>query len=98
MSANNRIFLIPLLLQQPAVKLIRACRGKKELDLYPYGGMQRRPGACNEGKGSPMVRLFGKDVKYTIGPALVDDFQYGFYYDVGRREYARSVRSPRRFM
>ncbi|MFP4054700.1 MAG: TGS domain-containing protein, partial [Phycisphaerae bacterium] len=28
-----------------------------------------------------MVRLFGKDVKYTIGPALLDDFQYGFYYD-----------------
>jgi threonyl-tRNA synthetase len=26
-------------------------------------------------------RLYGQDVKYTIGPALVDDFQYGFYYD-----------------
>ncbi len=28
-----------------------------------------------------VVRLYGKDVQYTIGPALVDDFQYGFYYD-----------------
>ena len=28
-----------------------------------------------------VVRLFGRDVQYTIGPALTDDFQYGFYYD-----------------
>ena len=28
-----------------------------------------------------VVRLYGKDVQYTIGPALMDDFQYGFYYD-----------------
>ncbi len=28
-----------------------------------------------------VVRLYGKEVQYTIGPALVDDFQYGFYYD-----------------
>ena len=28
-----------------------------------------------------VIRLYGKDVKYTIGPALTDDFQYGFYYD-----------------
>ncbi len=26
-------------------------------------------------------RLYGADVQYTIGPALTDDFQYGFYYD-----------------
>ena len=26
-------------------------------------------------------RLFGNEVQYTIGPALMDDFQYGFYYD-----------------
>ncbi len=26
-------------------------------------------------------RLFGPKVQYTIGPALTDDFQYGFYYD-----------------
>ena len=25
--------------------------------------------------------IYGKDVQYTIGPALTDDFQYGFYYD-----------------
>ncbi len=28
-----------------------------------------------------VVRLFGNGVQYTIGPALMDDFQYGFYYD-----------------
>ncbi len=28
-----------------------------------------------------MVRLYGKNVQYTIGPALTTDFQYGFYYD-----------------
>lgn len=28
-----------------------------------------------------MINLYGKDVQYTIGPALTDDFQYGFYYD-----------------
>jgi len=28
-----------------------------------------------------VVRLFGAGVQYTIGPALTDDFQYGFYYD-----------------
>ena len=26
-------------------------------------------------------RLYGKQVQYTIGPPLTDDFQYGFYYD-----------------
>jgi len=26
-------------------------------------------------------RLYGPEVQYTIGPALTDDFQYGFYYD-----------------
>ena len=26
-------------------------------------------------------RLYGDSVQYTIGPALTDDFQYGFYYD-----------------
>ena len=26
-------------------------------------------------------RLYGNTVQYTIGPALTDDFQYGFYYD-----------------
>ena len=26
-------------------------------------------------------RLYGPKVQYSIGPALMDDFQYGFYYD-----------------
>ncbi len=28
-----------------------------------------------------VVRLYGPQVRYAIGPALMDDFQYGFYYD-----------------
>lgn len=28
-----------------------------------------------------VVRLYGPEVQYTIGPALMNDFQYGFYYD-----------------
>ena len=28
-----------------------------------------------------VCRLYGEKVQYTIGPALMDDFQYGFYYD-----------------
>jgi len=28
-----------------------------------------------------VVRMYGSAVQYTIGPALMDDFQYGFYYD-----------------
>ena len=28
-----------------------------------------------------VVNIFGPEVQYTIGPALMDDFQYGFYYD-----------------
>ncbi|MCK4602351.1 MAG: threonine--tRNA ligase [Phycisphaerae bacterium] len=28
-----------------------------------------------------VIRLYGGDVQYTIGPPLTDDFQYGFYYD-----------------
>ena len=28
-----------------------------------------------------VCRLYGNDVQYTIGPALMKDFQYGFYYD-----------------
>ena len=26
-------------------------------------------------------RIYGQKVQYTIGPALTDDFRYGFYYD-----------------
>ncbi len=28
-----------------------------------------------------VVRLYGPEVQYTIGPPLTGDFQYGFYYD-----------------
>jgi threonyl-tRNA synthetase len=28
-----------------------------------------------------VVRVYGPEVQYSIGPALMDDFQYGFYYD-----------------
>jgi sulfatase modifying factor 1 len=38
-----------------------ACRGGDPSNVYPYGGQTRMPGYCNEGKGSSMVRYFGKD-------------------------------------
>lgn len=28
-----------------------------------------------------VMNIFGTEVKYTIGPALTEDFQYGYYYD-----------------
>jgi formylglycine-generating enzyme required for sulfatase activity len=40
---------------------VRACRGSRKADLYPYGGGRRRPGACNEGKGSFVALAFGQD-------------------------------------
>jgi sulfatase modifying factor 1 len=40
---------------------VRACRGPNKNDLYPYGGMQRKPSACNEGKGSFVAQAFGQD-------------------------------------
>lgn len=42
-------------------EFIRACRGPGKNDLYPYGGQQRRPGACNEGKGSFVALVYGDD-------------------------------------
>ncbi|HTB74931.1 MAG TPA: hypothetical protein VK762_16895, partial [Polyangiaceae bacterium] len=38
-----------------------ACRGPDANDLYPYGGRVRKPGYCNEGKGSMMPRYYGND-------------------------------------
>ncbi len=44
-----------------AAAFARACRGDDTNTRYPYGGTTRVAGACNEGKGTPMVRLFGSD-------------------------------------
>ena len=42
-----------------ADEFVYACSGGDPTDNdYPYGGHERRPGTCNEGKGSAMVRLF----------------------------------------
>lgn len=38
-----------------------ACRGPDPNDLYPYGGRARKPGYCNEGKGSMVPRFHGND-------------------------------------
>jgi formylglycine-generating enzyme len=38
-----------------------ACRGPGPDALYPYGGQQRIPGYCNEGKGSMVALLYGSD-------------------------------------
>ena len=40
---------------------VRACRGPSKKDLYPYGGIRRRPGVCNEGKGSFVAVAHGQD-------------------------------------
>jgi len=42
-----------------------------------------------------MVHLYGKDVQYAIGPALLDDFQYGFYYDFDLPEPIGAEELPR---
>lgn len=44
-----------------ARELARACRGEDPRALYPYGGAKRMHAKCNEGKGSSVQRLFGKD-------------------------------------
>ena len=44
-----------------AEEYICACRGPGKNDFYPYGGMQRRAGNCNEGKGSFVALAFGSD-------------------------------------
>lgn len=44
-----------------APEFVYACSGGGPSSLYPYGGKTRQPGACNEGKGSSMVRFFGWD-------------------------------------
>src|SRR5207247_6504937 len=42
-----------------------ACRGRPDHDnLYPYGDTYE-PGACNEGKPSPIVTLFGPNPTYS---------------------------------
>jgi formylglycine-generating enzyme required for sulfatase activity len=40
---------------------VRACRGRDKNAFYPYGGQQRKPGVCNEGKGSFVAAKFGQD-------------------------------------
>jgi len=48
-------------------EFLLACRGRDPSAKYPYGGATRKPGACNEGKGSSMPRFFGRDaLKWTL--------------------------------
>ncbi|MCD6365723.1 MAG: TGS domain-containing protein, partial [Planctomycetes bacterium] len=42
-----------------------------------------------------VVRLYGPQVQYTIGPALTGDFQYGFYYDFDLGETVSSDDLPK---
>ncbi len=42
-------------------EFVRACRGSRKADFYPYGGTRRRAGLCNEGKGSFVALAFGSD-------------------------------------
>lgn len=49
-----------------AAEFVLACRGPETTDLYPYGGSTRKPGDCNEGKGSSMPLYYGNDAtKWT---------------------------------
>jgi sulfatase modifying factor 1 len=38
-----------------------ACSGGDPANYYPYGGQVHMAGYCNEGKGSSMVRYYGRD-------------------------------------
>jgi formylglycine-generating enzyme len=49
-----------------------ACSGGDPANFYPYGGQTRMPGYCNEGKGSSMPRLFGKDPAAWTSDAFND--------------------------
>ncbi len=40
-------------------EFVRACRGTGDANFYPYGGRQRERGACNEGKFSGVMVMFG---------------------------------------
>jgi formylglycine-generating enzyme required for sulfatase activity len=42
-------------------EFLRACQGQDGQRTYPYGGATKKPGVCNEGKGSSVPRLFGAD-------------------------------------
>jgi sulfatase modifying factor 1 len=49
-------------------EFVKACRGPDESNLYPYGGTEKQPGVCNEGKGSAIYPMFGDDPKkWTYG-------------------------------
>ena len=49
-----------------ATEFATACRGDAATDFYPYGGVTKKPGYCNEGKGSSVARFFGSDAtKWT---------------------------------
>lgn len=37
--------------------------------------------SCAHVLADAVCKLYGQGVKYAIGPGLVDDFKYGFYYD-----------------
>ncbi|CAN5404841.1 hypothetical protein BH09MYX1_BH09MYX1_50060 [soil metagenome] len=42
-------------------EFVVACRGLDSANQYPYGGTTRKPGDCNEGKGSSMPMFYGND-------------------------------------
>jgi len=47
-----------------AAEFSLACRGPDPKASYPYGGKQRKPGKCNEGKGSAVSVIFGAAANY----------------------------------
>jgi sulfatase modifying factor 1 len=56
-----------------ADEFVFACSGgDPDHNDYPYGGKVRQPGACNEGKGSSMVRFYGENVRHWTWDAFND--------------------------
>jgi len=51
--------------------------------------------SCAHLLAQAMRQLYGDSVQYTIGPALVDDFKYGFYYDFDLPEPLRAEDLPK---
>lgn len=47
-----------------AAEFSLACRGPNRRASYPYGGARHQPGKCNEGKGSAVPAVFGREAPY----------------------------------
>ncbi|NLE28953.1 MAG: threonine--tRNA ligase, partial [Phycisphaerae bacterium] len=51
--------------------------------------------SCSHLLAQAVRQIYGEKVQYTIGPALVNDFKYGFYYDFDLPEPIRLEDLPK---